>query len=160
VSEYLLVSPEHFARQRMAKLFALSEDRELLTRLRAPLLSEVEIEGAPLEADHQPFERIERPDEVLRHEPEGRAAPVRHSGDRARSPREHAENDEGAGRSGSPAQIATEGWWTPKTPRRRSQISPSVTPAATAVTRSGRRLARPRAAVSSASRARRASSRS
>src|SRR5712692_10467855 len=129
----------------MPELVALAEDRELLTPLRAAALAEIQIQRAPVDAHHQPLERIERLDEMLRHEPEGRSDTVRHAGDSARDACEHAEDDEAADRPDPRAQNATEGWCTPKTPRSRSQISPSVTPTSTAMTRSGRRFSRARA---------------
>src|SRR5207244_8213429 len=73
--------------------------------------------------------------------------------------RDHGRREQGGGeRDGrharAPHQNVTEGWCAPNTARSRSQISPSVAACSTASTISGRRLARPRAPVSSASRAR------
>src|SRR4029450_9414713 len=160
VPENFLVPAERLASDRVVELLALAEDRELLPGLRAAALADVQIERAVLEADHERLEGRERLDEVLRHETEGRADAVRHPCDGARARGEHAEHGEADEHADLAAQIATDGWWTPNTERRRSQISPSVLPASTPVTSSGERLARPRAALSSASSARPTAARS
>src|SRR6059036_320266 len=148
LAENLFVPPEHLAGDRVAELLPLAEDGELLTDLGSPALPNVQIERAPFDADHEAFEGAEGLDEVVEHEHEGRPHSIGHPGGGARGAREHAQHDQ------------ADGGWMPNTPRRRSQISPSVTPASTAATRSGRRLSRLRAAASRPSRARPAASRS
>src|SRR3989442_4179671 len=51
--------PEHLPGEWMPELVALAEDRELLTPLRAAALAEIQIQRAPVDAHHQPLERIE-----------------------------------------------------------------------------------------------------
>src|SRR5438093_2280114 len=160
LAENLFVPPEHLAGDRVAELLPLAEDGELLTDLGSPALPNVQIERAPFDADHEAFEGAEGLDEVVEHEHEGRPHSIGHPGGGARGAREHAQHDQADGGPDPRAQNVTDGLWMPNTPRRRSQISPSVTPASTAATRSGRRLSRLRAAASRPSRARPAASRS
>src|SRR5712692_1079641 len=159
VAEHLLVPAERLGGERMDELRPLAEDRELLADLRAARRAEVEVDRFALHGDDHPLDRLERPGEVVGHEHERGAGAVgeprvRRAGDG------QDEDERDCGPRGPRAQNVTDGWWTPKTPRSRSQISPSVTAASTASTMRGRRLSRPRAAVSSASSARRAASRS
>ncbi len=143
----------------MDELRTFAEDRELLADLRAARRAEVEVDRLALHGDDHPLGRLERLGEVVGHEGEGGARLVGEPRVRdAGGGQDEDERDGGA--RGPRAQNVTDGWWTPKTPRSRSQISPSVTAASTASTMRGRRLSRPRAAVSSASSARRAASRS
>src|SRR5206468_514469 len=79
---------------------------------------------------------------------EGRAHAVGEPGARRRGAQEEAERHERAeGPAGTANQNVTDGWWTPNTPRSRSQISPSVTCASTACTMRATRFSFPRAAT-------------
>ncbi len=138
----------------MKKLLALAEDGELLTDLGSPALADVEVDRVSFDVDHQALEGAERLADVVDHEREGRPDTVGHPGGSVRRDRErgqHGEPDEG---SNPHAQKVTDGLWMPNTARSLSQISPRVTPTSTAVTSSGSRLSRPRAAASSPSSAR------
>src|SRR5207247_172175 len=76
----------------------------------------------------EPFERLERAHELLGDQHEGRAHAVGEPGARRRGAQEEPERHERAeGPAGTANQNVTDGWWTPNTPRSRSQISPSVT---------------------------------
>src|SRR5439155_7441155 len=158
VAEHLLELAERRAGEWVDERGALAEDRELLPDLRAPFLAEVEVERVALLTHDEPLHRLEGPGEVLGHEGERRADAVGEPGVRDPGGGED-EGERGGARRGRPAQNVTDGSWTPKTPRSRSQISPSVTAASTASTMRGTRFSRPRAVVSSASSARCAASR-
>src|SRR5262249_18313785 len=164
VAQDLLVPSQHLAGHGVVELVALAEDRELLTDLGSAALAEIQIDRAPLDADHETLERAERLGEVVEHEREGCPDAIGHPGGRARDVRDHGQYDEADGGPDPRVQNVTDGRWMPNTPRRRSHISPRVAPpsppASPAATRSGRRLSRPRAAVSRPSSARPAASRS
>src|SRR5207237_4467767 len=134
---------EGSAGDRVMEFFALAKDGELLTDLAARALADIYIERASFLTDHEAFQGTERLDEVVDHEREGRSDPIGHPGGRAGGARERAQQQEAADRPGPHAQKVTEGLWIPNTPRRRSEISPGVTPTSTAATRSGRGEAEP-----------------
>src|SRR5207249_8326653 len=157
----LLVTPERLAGHRVVELLAPAEDRQLLTRLRAATLPEVEVERVALDTHDEPLDRLECAHEILGHQHEGRAHAVGESGMRRWTAHEEPERREhGEGPRETAGQNVTDGWWTPKTPRSRSQTSPSVTWASTACTMRATRFCSPRAAASSEASARRAPPRS
>src|SRR5438445_4262854 len=160
-AEGLLVMPERFSGHRVVELLTAAEDRQLLARLRAATLPEVEVERVALDPHDEPLDRLERAHEVLGHQYEGRAHAVGESGARRSFVHQEPERYERAEDPGVRAgQNVTDGAWAPKTPRSRSQISPSVTCASTARTMQATRFWDPRAAASSASSALSASPRS
>src|SRR5947208_1877306 len=125
-----------------------------LLDLGTPRPTQIEVQYVALVPRHQPFDGLGHPDELVGHELERGGEPVGHPGCRRRHDDE--ERQRGEQRQHRPArhQNVTEAWCVPKTARNRSQISPSVTEASTASTRSVTRFSRPRAARSRASRAR------
>src|SRR5436190_565374 len=152
--EQILVVTEHSLRDRVVERIALAEDDQLLPDLGAAVLTQIEVEDVALVRRHHALDGLGHPDEVVGHELERGGDPVGHPGCRRRHDDE--ERQRGEQRQHRPArhQNVTEGWCVPKTARNRSQISPSVTEASTASTRSVTRFSRPRAARSRASRAR------
>src|SRR2546426_4783417 len=160
-AEGLLVMPERFTGHRVVELLTAAEDRQLLARLRAATLPEIEVERVALDPHDEPLDRLERAHEVLGHQHEGRTHAVGESGARRSFVHQEPERRKRAEGPGARAsQNVTDGAWTPKTPRSRSQISPSVTCASTARTMQATRFWDPRAAASSASSAPSASPRS
>src|SRR5438552_2191733 len=160
-AQRFLIAPERLAGERVVELLSLAEDQQLLARLRAAALPEVEVERVALHTHDEPFERLERAHELLGDQHEGRAHAVGEPGARRRGAQEEPERHERAeGPAATANQNVTDGWWTPNTRRSRSQISPSVTCASTACTMRATRFSCPRAAASSASSARRAPPRS
>src|SRR5262249_24420216 len=128
VAQDLLVPSQHLPGHRVVELVALAEDRELLTDLGSAALADIEIDRAPLEADHETVEGAERLGEVVEHEREGRPDAIGHPGGRARGVRDHGQYDEADGGQDPRVQNVTDGRWMPNTPRRRAQNSPSRTP--------------------------------
>src|SRR5262245_29749810 len=137
----------------MVEDLALPEDRELLAPVGAARLAEVEEDLAAIERDHRALDRLRGLDEVVCHEAERGAHAVGQSGGRWGGGERGQREDESDDACASPQNV-TDGRCTPKTPRRRSQISPSVAAASTASTIRVRRLSEPRAPRSSASSAR------
>src|SRR5262245_22776778 len=120
----------------MGERLALAEDRILLAEHGAVGLVDVEEDLRPLHRDHHPLDRLEGPGEVGSHESERGARTVGHTG-LNRMGQEHEEPDQGRENRPPALQNVTEGWCTPKTARRRSQISPSDAEASTASISSG-----------------------
>src|SRR5207249_1379461 len=75
-TDRLLVAPERLAGERVVELLSLAEDQQLLARLRAAALPEVEVERVALHTHDEPFERLERAHELLGDQHEGRAHAV------------------------------------------------------------------------------------
>src|SRR5262245_5925733 len=163
-AEYLLVTPERFAGERMGERRALAEDRVLLADLAAATRADVEEDLLALRRYDDALDRLEGLNEFVGHHGERRPDAIGQAGGggaRDQNARQHRDAEHARHSAGSTHQNVTEGWCTPKTARRRSQISPSVAACSTASTSKGMTLSRPRAARSRTSRARlaRASSR-
>src|SRR5258706_8184865 len=158
VPELLLVAAEGLARHGMVEGLALPVDRQLLTDLSPRGLAEVDEDALAIHRDHGAFERLRGLDEVVTHQAERRPDAIGEPGVRARGENEGGQHDGQGDEAGTAPQNVTDGWCTPNTARRRSQISPSVTDALTASTIRVMRFSVPRAPRSRASRLRQAAS--
>src|SRR5207244_4147659 len=106
--------------ERVVELLSLAEDQQLLARLRAAALPEVEVERVALHTHDEPFERLERAHELLGDQHEGRAHAVGEPGARRRGAQEEPERHERARparrarppRRGRPGR----GWWATARP--------------------------------------------
>src|SRR5262249_35716375 len=155
MAEHILVVPERPLRDRVVEGVAFAEDDQLLPDLSAAALTQIEVQDVALVRRHHTFDGLSRADEVVGHEPEGGGDTVGHAGVRGWRDDDEQGQDSGQRRQRPPRhQNITDGWCVPKTARSRSQISPSVTDASTASTSRVTTFSRPRAARSSASRAR------
>src|SRR5262249_31484415 len=150
-AEQIFELTEHPLSHRMIEGLALAVDGELLADLGPGFPSEVEVDEIGVDTHHEAVHGLKGLHELRRHQAEGDADAVSQPGPRRRHGPQEEEKGERQQRRSAASQKVTDGWWTPKTRRSRSQISPRVLPASTASTISTRRLARPRAPLSSAS---------